>query len=65
MLRDCPCILACVFASPQAMGHVEPRDELFMQLLKQTRSNGGVAALRAWELLLLVSCTMGPSREYK
>ena len=44
---------------------MEPRDELFMQLLKQTRSSGGVAALRAWELLLLVSCTMGPSREYK
>lgn len=43
----------------------DSRDELFMQLLKQTRSHGGVAALRAWELLLLVSVTMPPTRDYK
>jgi len=49
----------------QARVEIETRDELYMQLLRETRSGGGVAALRAWELLLLVGSTMPPSKEYK
>ena len=47
------------------MADPEIRDELYMQLLRVTRSGDGVAALRTWEMLLLVASTMPPSKEYK
>ncbi len=47
----------------QGLKRPELKDELYMQLLKQTRGNPLEASrLKAWELLQLVSATMPPSK---
>ena len=47
------------------MKRPELKDELYMQLLKQTRGNPSVEARqRAWELFHLVSSTMPPNKDY-
>lgn len=49
----------------QALKRVELRDELYMQLIKQTRCNSSPdSLLKTWELLFLVSSTTPPSKEY-
>ena len=53
---------ACVVV--QGMKRPELRDELYMQLIKQSRGNGTATAARAWELFSLVASTMPPSKEY-
>jgi hypothetical protein len=46
----------------QALKSPHLRDELYMQLVKQTRGNPNVSTkLRAWELLYLVCATVPPS----
>ncbi|KAK9815534.1 hypothetical protein WJX72_005298 [[Myrmecia] bisecta] len=40
------------------------KDELFMQLLKQSRGNPTPTALKAWELFYLVASTMPPSKDF-
>ncbi|CAD7703005.1 unnamed protein product [Ostreobium quekettii] len=43
----------------------EMKDELYMQLLKQTRGNPNFESkLRAWQLFHLVASTMPPSKDY-
>lgn len=47
----------------QGLKRPELKDELYMQLLKQTRGNPNtVPKLKAWELLHLVASTMPPSK---
>ena len=46
------------------MKRPELRDELYMQLLKQSRGNVTPTAYRVWELFLLVASTMPPSKEF-
>lgn len=48
----------------QGLKRTELRDELYMQLVKQSRGNGSPSAVRAWELLALNASTMPPSKEY-
>lgn len=49
----------------QGLKRGELRDELFMQLLKQTRANPSVPSrTRGWELLFLVASTMAPSKDF-
>ncbi|MEW5314403.1 MAG: hypothetical protein WDW38_005908 [Sanguina aurantia] len=49
----------------QGLKRPELKDELFMQLLKQTRANPGQPSrVRAWELFYLVSSTMPPSKDF-
>eukprot|EP00873_Tetraselmis_striata_P004861 jgi/Tetstr1/425125/TSEL_015587.t1 len=43
----------------------ELKDELYMQLLKQTRGNPSMEArMRAWELFHLVAASMPPNKDY-
>lgn len=47
----------------QGLKRPELKDELYMQLLKQTRGNPNVASkLKAWELFNLTAATMPPSK---
>ena len=47
----------------QGLKRPELKDELFMQLLKQTRGNPSVPSrIKAWELFLLVAASMPPSK---
>jgi len=47
----------------QGLKRPELKDELYMQLIKQTRGNPSLdAKLRAWELFHLVTSTMPPSK---
>jgi hypothetical protein len=47
----------------QGLKRPELKDELFMQLIKQTRGNPGVQSrVRAWELFSLIAATMPPSK---
>lgn len=46
------------------MKRQELRDELYMQLIKQSRGNITPSAHRAWELFFLVASTMPPSKEF-
>ena len=47
----------------QGLKRPELKDELFMQLLKQTRGNPTpYSRLKAWELFLLVAASMPPSK---
>lgn len=46
------------------MKRPELRDELYMQLIKQSRGNITPSAYRAWELFLLVASSMPPSKEF-
>ena len=46
------------------MKRQELRDELYMQLIKQSRGNVTPTAYRAWELFFLVASTMPPSKEF-
>ena len=46
------------------MKRAELRDELYMQLIKQSRGNATPSAAKAWELLYLTAATMPPSKEY-
>ena len=48
----------------QGLKRPELRNELYMQLIKQSRGNGTPTAPRAWELFALVASTMPPSKEY-
>lgn len=48
----------------QGMKRPELRDELYMQLIKQSRGNVTASAYRVWELFLLVASTMPPSKEF-
>lgn len=49
----------------QGLKRPELKDELYMQLLKQTRGNPDVSSrARAWELFFLVASTMPPSKDY-
>ena len=50
--------------STQGMKRQELRDELYMQLIKQSRGNVTPTAHRAWELFFLVASTMPPSKEF-
>ena len=56
---SCPC------APLQGLKRVELRDELFMQLVKQTRGNPNPAArAKAWQLFYLTAATMPPSKDF-
>lgn len=47
------------------MKRAELRDELYMQLVKQTRSNPvATSRARAWALFHLVASAMPPSKEF-
>jgi len=47
----------------QGLKRPELKDELFMQLLKQTRGNPSERSrVKAWELFLLVAASMPPSK---
>lgn len=47
----------------QGLKRPELKDELYMQLIKQTRGNTNTdACLRAWEIFHLVSAAMPPSK---
>jgi len=47
----------------QGLKRPELKDELYMQLLKQTRGNPNVSSrIKAWELFQLTSATMPPSK---
>ncbi|KAG2501877.1 hypothetical protein HYH03_000375 [Edaphochlamys debaryana] len=49
----------------QGLKRPELKDELYMQLIKQTRGNPGIASrVKAWELFHLVASTMPPSKEF-
>ncbi|KAL6769150.1 hypothetical protein ACKKBF_B17660 [Auxenochlorella protothecoides x Auxenochlorella symbiontica] len=49
----------------QGLKRAELRDELYMQLIKQTRGGpGGAPTLRAWQLLLVVAASMPPGRDF-
>lgn len=44
---------------------MELRDELYMQLVKQTRGNPNPAArAKAWQLFYLTAATMPPSKDF-
>lgn len=58
MLYECVCWVL------QGMKRAELKDELYMQLIKQSRGNVTPSAVRAWELFLLVASTMPPSKEF-
>lgn len=47
----------------QGLKRPELKDELYMQLLKQTRGNPNVSSrIKAWELFQLTAATMPPSK---
>jgi len=47
----------------QGLKRPELRDELYMQLVRQTRGNPRpTSATRAWELFAVVAATMPPSK---
>ena len=46
----------------QGIKRPELRDELYMQLIKQSRGNCTATAPRAWELLYLCAASMPPSK---
>jgi hypothetical protein len=49
----------------QGLKRVELRDELYMQLVKQTRSNpNSTSRARAWALFNLVASAMPPSKDF-
>ncbi|KAG1674602.1 hypothetical protein FOA52_001851 [Chlamydomonas sp. UWO 241] len=49
----------------QGLKRPELKDELYMQLLKQTRGNPDPApTLKAWELFSVVAATMPPSKDF-
>jgi len=48
----------------QGIKKAELKDELYMQLLKQSRGNGTPSSARAWELLFLVASAMPPSKDF-
>lgn len=49
----------------QGLKRVELRDELYMQLVKQTRGNPNPAArTKAWQLFYLTAATMPPSKDF-
>lgn len=65
----CCCIArltaAAVPCRPQGLKRVELRDELYMQLVKQTRGNPNPAArAKAWQLFYLTAATMPPSKDF-
>lgn len=58
-----PMAVSC--ACPQGLKRQELRDELYMQLVKQTRSNpSSTSRARAWALFHLVASAMPPSKEF-
>lgn len=49
----------------QGLKRPELKDELYMQLIKQTRSNPYVESrMRAWELMHIIASAMPPSKEF-
>ncbi|PNH02813.1 Kinesin-like calmodulin-binding protein [Tetrabaena socialis] len=49
----------------QGLKRPELKDELYMQLIKQTRGNPNISSrVKAWELFQLVASTMPPSKEF-
>lgn len=49
----------------QGLKRVELRDELYLQLVKQTRGNpNGPARTKAWQLFYLTAATMPPSKDF-
>lgn len=49
----------------QGLKRVELRDELYMQLVKQTRGNPNPAArAKAWQLFYLTAATMPPTKDF-
>ncbi|EFJ53111.1 Kar3 member kinesin-like protein [Volvox carteri f. nagariensis] len=49
----------------QGLKRPELKDELYMQLIKQTRGNPNIQSrVKAWELFHLVASTMPPSKEF-
>ena len=48
----------------QAMKRAELRDELYMQIIKQSRGNASANASKAWELFLMLASTTPPSKEW-
>ncbi|KAI3437601.1 hypothetical protein D9Q98_000054 [Chlorella vulgaris] len=49
----------------QGLKRVELRDELYMQLVKQTRGNPNPSArTKAWQLFYLTAATMPPSKDF-
>lgn len=61
-------LLCCRCPAPQrlqGLKRVELRDELYMQLVKQTRGNPNPAArAKAWQLFYLTAATMPPSKDF-
>ena len=56
--------MSCSRCAVQGVKRAELRDELYMQLIKQSRGNATPSAAKAWELLYLTAATMPPSKEY-
>ena len=48
----------------QGIKKPELRDELYMQLLKQSRGNCTASSALAWELFYLVASAMPPSKDF-
>jgi hypothetical protein len=56
---------AVLHSAVQGLKRVELRDELYMQLVKQTRSNpNSTSRSRAWALFNLVASAMPPSKDF-
>ena len=50
----------------QGLKRPELKDELYMQLIKQTRGNPNISTrVKAWELFHLVASTMPPSKVWR
>lgn len=61
----CCCPVCPPARVPQGLKRVELRDELYMQLVKQTRGNPNPAArAKAWQLFYLTAATMPPSKDF-
>lgn len=60
-----PLLPAAPHCHLQGLKRVELRDELYMQLVKQTRGNPNPAArAKAWQLFYLTAATMPPSKDF-
>ncbi|KAJ9511982.1 hypothetical protein QJQ45_004434 [Haematococcus lacustris] len=64
-VEDAVCVEIAMKLLHQGLKRLELKDELYMQLLKQTRGNPHeTSRAKAWELFQLVAATMPPSKEF-
>lgn len=60
----CSNLASKVILLAQGIKKPELRDELYMQLLKQSRGNCTASSALAWELFYLVASAMPPSKDF-